>query len=601
MRFELHRRVRVPRFAAPIFGVLVAALLLRLDGVGFGLPALYDPDEPIFVLTALKLLRDHSLNPQWFGHPGTTTIYALAGVEAANFLIGQASGRFSDAQAFAREVYADPSVAFLPARLFIVALGVASVGLTFWVGWRASGYRVGLLAAALLAINPLSIRYSQIVRTDMHATVFILLILLSAVAIVKRARTRDYVLAGMWLGFACATKWPAAAAVAAPLAAGVWRILGGADDRLLVVRQLIIMALAAVVSLFVASPYLFLDYRQVLQDLEGELRASHVGASGHGLVDNLAWYLTAVLKTAFGWPALILAAAGVIAGARRSAALGVALPPTLIIFVLMISAQALIWERWMVPMLPLIAIMIAVAVDGAARSAAIRWGRRAKWGIGGAALLAAAAPAISTAHAQSAERRADTRALASAWLRRHAAPGSAVTVEHLAFDLLSTDWRFRFPIGDEGCVDVREILNAQIRYATIGKWRGDRAVVDLGTVDSSKLVTCGGDWAILVNYDRYLAEPAQFGQEIANYERLISGGEIAASFLPEAGKVGGPIVRIVRFPPRRVGTPSCDNCGEMAPFVSTYRTLCQAPIAEFRAILLQREEHGPASCAGEGR
>lgn len=574
LRLELHRRALVLRPAAsesgraadedgktpaggmtpsprwlsaiPILVVLVVALLLRLDGVGFGLPALYDPDEPIFVLTALKLLRDHALNPQWFGHPGTTTIYALAVVEAANFLIGQVSGRFSDAQAFAREVYADPSVVFLPARLFIVSCGVATVGLTFWAGWRMSGYRVGLLAAALLAINPLSIRYSQIVRTDMHATVFILLILLSAIAIAKQARTRDYVLAGMWLGFACATKWPAAAAVAAPLAAGAWRLFGESDDRLRVARGLIIMALAAVVSLFVASPYLFLDYRQVLQDLQGELRPYHVGATGHGLAGNLAWYLTAVLKPAFGWPALILAAAGVIAGVRRSAAFSVALPPVFIFFVLMISAQALIWERWMVPMLPLIAIMIAVAVDSVVRWAA-RWRRRAKWAIGGAALLAAAAPAISTAHAQSAERRTDTRALASAWLRQHALPGSAVTVEHLAFDLLSTDWRFRFPIGDQGCVDARGILNAQIRYATIGKWRGRRAVVDLGTVESSKLATCGGDWAILVNYDRYLAEPAQFGPEIANYELLFSGGEIAASFLPEAGKVGGPIVRIVRF------------------------------------------------------
>lgn len=534
-------------FAIPMFVVLVAALLLRLDGVGFGLPALYDPDEPIFVLTALKLLRDHSLNPQWFGHPGTTTIYALAIVEAANFLTGQLSGRFPDAQAFAREVYADPSVVFLPARLFIVACGVASVGLTFWVGARISGYRVGLLAAALLAINPLSIRYSQIVRTDMHATVFVLLILLSAIAIVKRARTRDYVLAGMWLGFACATKWPAAAAIAAPLAAGAWRIFRESDDRWAVVRQLIIMALAAVVSLFLASPYLFLDYRQVLQDLQGELRPYHVGATGHGLIDNLAWYLTVVLKTAFGWPAMILAAAGAIVGARRSAAFSVALLSTLIIFTLMISAQALIWERWMVPMLPLFAIMIAVSIDGVMRLIATRWGQRAKWAAGGVALLAAAAPAVATAHAFSAERRADTRALASAWLRQHAAPGSAVTVEHLAFDLLSTDWRFRFPIGDQGCVDVREILNAQIRYATIGKWRGRRAVVDLGTVDSSKLATCSGDWAILVNYDRYLAEPAQFRQEIANYERLISGGEIVASFLPKTGKVGGPIVRVVRF------------------------------------------------------
>src|SRR6218665_3473930 len=35
---------------APIIAILLLAMLLRLDGVGFGLPALNDPDEPLFML-----------------------------------------------------------------------------------------------------------------------------------------------------------------------------------------------------------------------------------------------------------------------------------------------------------------------------------------------------------------------------------------------------------------------------------------------------------------------------------------------------------------------------------------------------------------------
>ena len=60
--------------ALALWAILLAALWLRLDGVGFGLPALNDPDEPLFMMTALEMLQKHSLDPGWFGHPGTITL-----------------------------------------------------------------------------------------------------------------------------------------------------------------------------------------------------------------------------------------------------------------------------------------------------------------------------------------------------------------------------------------------------------------------------------------------------------------------------------------------------------------------------------------------
>src|SRR5665213_606470 len=85
--------------------ILLLALLLRLIGFTFGLPSLYDPDEPFFLITGFKLLRDHSLNPGWFGHPGTTTIYALALIELAIVTTGNLTGRFPDIHAFGHAVY----------------------------------------------------------------------------------------------------------------------------------------------------------------------------------------------------------------------------------------------------------------------------------------------------------------------------------------------------------------------------------------------------------------------------------------------------------------------------------------------------------------
>jgi len=536
---------RLHQLAAAL--ILCLAVTLRLDGLGFGLPALLDPDEPIFLLTALKLLRDHTLNPGWFGHPGTTTIYALAVVEAATYGAWHALGRFATQADFARAVYHDPSIVVLPARIFILACGLVTIALTARIAGRLFGPRVALLAALLLAVDPVHIRYSQIIRTDMHSTIFVLLEILAAIAIVRKGRLRDYLLAALWVGFACATKWPAAAAGAAVAGAAIVRWYQHRGESRTILRNLALYALAAVAALFIASPYLFLDYATVIDNLHGEARPFHLGASGHGFLGNLGWYFGGPLATAMGWAGLVLAAFGVWQAARRSPAFLGVLVPVFLVFLVMISAQALIWERWVVPLLPLVTIAAAYGIACLAD--------RARDGVRNPALLAliaaATVPTLATAHVQAAERTVETRQLATAWARAHVPPGDTVTIEHLAFDVVDQPWHFLFPVGDKGCVDVRANLNG-MQYSTVGKWRGQRPVVDIGTVAASQLGSCRADWAILSNWDRYRAEPEHFQAEIDNYDRYVRGGHgiIVATFNPKPGKVGGRTVRIVKFPRR---------------------------------------------------
>jgi len=59
---------------AAILLILLLAAAIRIHGVAFGLPGLNDPDEPLFMMTALDMLRSGNLNPGWFGHPATATI-----------------------------------------------------------------------------------------------------------------------------------------------------------------------------------------------------------------------------------------------------------------------------------------------------------------------------------------------------------------------------------------------------------------------------------------------------------------------------------------------------------------------------------------------
>ncbi len=542
------RRSRIGASLA-VVAILLLALVLRLDGIAFGLPSLYDPDEPIFVLTAFKLLRDYSLNPQWFGHPGTTTIYAIALIEALVYGVGHLQGRFPDASALVHAIYNDPTVAFLPARYFILFLGLLTVALTNRLGTKLAGRGAGLIAALFLAVNPVHIRYSQIIRTDMHAAVFIILVMLSGIAIVRTGKTRYYILGGLWLGLALATKWPSLAALMGLLGAAAWRAFREGDRVVMVGQRLLVLGGMTVAALFISSPYLFLDFGQVLADVHGEVRTHHLNATGFGLWGNLAWYVETPLATAFGWLGLGLAVWGGVVGTRRSRAFVAVILPSFFAFIFMISAQALIWERWAVPLLPMVAVAAGIGIQDLWSRARHRLGDRLGLAITGAMLLATIGPVFFTARAQAVERRIDTRGLAIDWLNRHAPPGSTITVEQLLFRMLRSPWEFRYPAGDAGCVDVRSLLDQRIRYSTIANWRGKRTIIDLGTVAPKLIDTCRADYAILQNYDRYLREPTYYPVEIANYSRLLAVGRTVATFRPVEGHVGGPIVRILRFDP----------------------------------------------------
>ncbi|MDB5694644.1 MAG: hypothetical protein JWN21_187 [Sphingomonas bacterium] len=540
---------RLSRTGFVLGGVLLLALLLRLRGLDFGLPALYDPDEPIFVLPGLKLLRDGTLNPSWFGHPGTQTIYALALVDIIVFAWHHyVTGTLADTAAFGRAIYTDPTIVFLPGRWFILFCGLATIALTFVLGRRLFDARVGLLAAALLAIDPIHIRYSQIIRTDMHATVFMLLVLLAATALATHGKRRHYVLAGVALGFAVATKWPAGAAAISVVGAAGLRWVNVPTERGQIVRGLFWFGIAALVGLFVASPYLFIDVTTVLDNLSAEKRPLHLGATGGGLFFNMAWYVTEPLRLALGVAGLALAAVGCWLGARRSPIFGAVVGTTAAAVFVSISAQGLIWERWAVPLLPLLTIALAVAIVAVAGLAKARAGQRGLILAAAVLSIAVVLPLARTGHAQAAERATDTRRLATDWARTRIAPGSSVAIEYLAFDVLSQPWRFVYPAGDDGCVDVRANLTGQIRISKVGKMKGARAVMNLSNVAPALLDTCRADWLIIANWDRYVAEAARYPDELAGYRRLIAGGTLAATFRPDPGRIGGPVVRVVRLP-----------------------------------------------------
>jgi 4-amino-4-deoxy-L-arabinose transferase-like glycosyltransferase len=526
--------------------LLAASLFLRLYGIRFGLPALNDPDELTFELGALKMLRGPTLDPGWFGHPATTTMYVLALTTVAVLGAGLASDRFASVQEFGDAIYHDPTWVMLPGRVAMAVFAVATVYLTWRLARELFDRRTAFAAAALLAVNPVHVTWSQIIRSDMMACFFMLLCLLAALRVAREDRWRDHVLAALWLGAAMATKWPYALSALAMFGGVALRMADHSEDRRRSSLRLALYGAMALGFLFAISPYLLLDHATVLRNLRGEAQVRHLGATGGAPWENAWWYLKGPILTGLGPVGLALAACGLVVVARRREALAVIVPP-LLGFFLIICVQRLVWERWALALMPLLAIAGGAGLTGLTGALSRRLPGPLAGGAVALVLALTLVPPMLRTASDTRARLNDTRQLASRWLKAHVPAGRSILVEHFAFDLVPHSWPLLFPIGDIGCVDGRALLQGKVQLGDIEAARGNRSNVDYGTLAPNMRDRCRPDYAVLSQYDRYHAERAAFPEEDAAYEALLARGTVVATFAPKDGLVGGPMIRIVRF------------------------------------------------------
>jgi len=527
--------------------ILAVALALRLYDVGFGLPSLYDPDEPIFMVMALKLLKQQTLNPGWFGHPGTTTIYLIALIDAAVLGFGMLTGHYGSVADFGHAAYANPALLFIPARVAMALFGVGCVWLIYSLGRRLFGNAVGLVAAAFLAVNSLHILWSQVVRTDVMASFFMLVSLIFSVRAAKDGRLRDHLLSGAFIGVAIATKWPSAVVAVGLVGAALYRMRD--SGRLDVELARLAAAFACIlIAVFVASPYIFLDWQTVLANVSREVNHGHLAQNGGGFLWNLRWYLLGQGAGSMGLAGLVLAAAGAIAAWKTAPLARWTLLPALVGFLALICSQDMVWSRWLIPAMPLLCLLAAVALVGIGRWLASILGSRAAVATGLVAAIAIV-PSLASASDSIREREVDTRALAADWATAHIPDGSTVLLENLELKLRDRPWHFLFPLGNAGCVDGLKLLTAGVSYDQLQRQRNGSPIVDIGNVDPSTLRSCRADFAILTYFDSYRSESADFARQLENYHRLLQGGRTVALFRPAPGRVGGPVVRVVALKP----------------------------------------------------
>ena len=491
--------------------VLIAAAVLRFWALGRGIPYAVQLDEPEIVERAFNMMRSGSLHPHFFDYPGLS-IYLQLAVSIARFLAGAISGEWSAlGQATGGSFY-------LWGRAIIAALGVATVLLVYQVGMRW-GARHALLAAGLMAVLPLHVRYSHYVLTDTPLTFFVTLTLLLSLAAHERATLSGFVWAGAAAGLAGATKYNGGIALIMPLIA-CWMTVALRPGRL----KAALAAVAACGGAFlVFAPYTLLDLPAFLDNFARLAREYRVATVG----DDPVWllYLKYLVGHTFGWPALVLAGGGMGLGMVRLVrgpgrvrwTLAVTFP---LVYFWMLTTQRIVYARYLLPLTPHLCVLAAAAVvSGVSLLRRYEIPRAARTAlIAGLTIAALLPPTLIAVRGDRAMARAGTVDLAYSWIVQNIPPGSNVILERREL-LLPNQFRARYV--------------SQLRPKDYEQWRGE-----------------GADYLVASSaaYGSVFSAPEKYPREYAEYMRIFTQSRELQTIAPSSD-VPGPEFRIFKVVP----------------------------------------------------
>jgi len=417
-----------------LVGILLVALVLRVLGLGWGLPFVYHPDEPTHVGIVLNILKTGDFNPHWFKYP-SFRVYASLPVAIVYFLAAVARGKFTSVQQMvpARLLTAGSGTTEIASlyyglRLWMALFGIAGIAYLYHWARKHTNLRVALLAAVFLAVSPVHVLVSHWYRPDTVLALFCGAGVFAAVRLYQQDELRMYVICGLLVGLAASVKYNAMALQFLPVLLA--HLLA---KRNLLDWRLGLTALVAVLAFLAITPYALLDLPAFLDGFAFEV--FHYYVRGHagadvtgGYLGNLAWYVGKLI--AYDGPLVLLAAAApfLVERGRRKEALLLASWP---VCVLLLNTSAQVHTVLaLVPMFLVLYLLAAMALDRLVSLLGERWGHRAeRWAFLLGAVVLLILPVMRTYRTDSYFLQPDVRTLAKRWLDEHLQPETRVALE----------------------------------------------------------------------------------------------------------------------------------------------------------------------------
>jgi 4-amino-4-deoxy-L-arabinose transferase-like glycosyltransferase len=496
---------------------LAGSLVLRLWGVGFGLPERYHPDEEKYVLVALRYFSG-DLNPHYFHNPPLWS-YVLGLEFLLYYALGWSFGWFTDLTSFVFRP--DLSDVYLLARASAAVVGTATVWLVYRIGTELFTRRVGLIAALLLGVAFLHVRDSHYAVNDVPSTFLLTACFSWCVRVYQRGQRRDYVLAGLLGGLAVATKYSTGIIAVSLLTAHALRcrragqpLSSNGGNRLLIAA-----AAASALGFLLGCPYALLDPAAFARGLVGQVLFGARAWAGQSTTSRVVLWMEALAR-GFGAAPLVVVLATVVLWLRRRGEwkrtiLLLSFPT--VYLVCMLNAT-LFFVRFALPLLPFLSLFAAVGVERLSSTSRIVHSL--------ALLLLVTQSVVFGARHNILLCRLDTRQLLAKWCMARLPTDATIATEGYAPTLVSySPNRPKTPLWGRDYTRLNKWLRnrpSQARLRVVSLYHGDRRYQRISDLDT--LSAAGVQYVAVSSfiYDRNSpAPPPPFYRTLEGRARLL--------------------------------------------------------------------------------
>ncbi len=536
--------------------VLAAAAGLRCYALGYGLPDVYNGDEPHIINVAVSFGRG-SLNPGIFKYP-TLWMYLLFAAYGAHFAAWSGLGLLHSAREFGQRFIWDNASFYFIGRALSAAFSLGAVAAAYGAGRALDERRVGLWAAGFLAGSFWLVEAAHAAKADSLMLFFAACAWLAALRHLSGGRSGDLLACAVCAGLAASSQYTGApAAILPPLAWALRRRTHPAESA--GPRALSAALLLVPLAFLAATPFALLDAADFRRDIMDLVRINTAGEpiglrvlNGAAVFGGPAWLCA---------PAL-LAGTAALALRRRPLAVLLLVPPACLLAVMSLSDKGSNM-RYLFSVMPAFALIAGFGVEAAAlRLPSARGAAQA------AVLAVVLLPGLAECLPMLRELpRPDTRRTASDWIAANLAPGTRILTGDetdspalrmslaQAKTLYETTkaaghprWRYYELMAQShpgGGFEVWRMRRDPVEITT-GFWHrrwseSGRAVLDV-TEGLAALKPAGIEVVVLVSGPAGLAAPG-----IARLvHETVREGRLLARFAPEAGRTKGPDIFVYR-------------------------------------------------------
>ncbi len=396
-----------------ILFLLILGFLLRIWGIGFGLPGLYHADEPNVINRALAYATG-DFNPHYFKIPPLVS-YVLFVVYGIYYLVARSMGVMGGVKEFENLFFSDPSSFYLIGRVIMGVLpATATIYALYRLGEKAFSKDLALVSSFLFATNFLHVRDSHYIYLDMP----LLLILVSAFGsifgVLEKRDRKSYVTFGVLMGTAVATKYNGVFIFVPFLAAHL--LANQCKSASLFQPRLWVAILIAGAIFGILNPYSVLSFRTFSKDLA----AMREFTGPQGLVHHLSYSLIGSLSL----PILILSLAGLarVFAVRDPKRICMAFFVLAYYGVLCVRSQP--YDRYVLPLIPFLCFFAADTL--------IQIRKRWAWSVKTLALVTLAVSLPMLARVYLSNRifeREDVRDVARHWIEENIPEGSRIALD----------------------------------------------------------------------------------------------------------------------------------------------------------------------------